>query len=102
MAEFKPTSKMTLDSSKMHPDRLKAIESILYGSDSEIPRLPEPSIIWYMASNTPKIGVGPRSDSGYHPIEYMTGSDLEGFTHVGLYEVTPDSKMKKNGDYYGV
>lgn len=39
---FKPTACITIDSTKADADKLKALEDILYGSDSEEARLPLP------------------------------------------------------------
>lgn len=42
---FKPTASLTIDSTKTTPEKMKAIEDILYGTESEEPRLPLPSEI---------------------------------------------------------
>lgn len=42
---FKPTSLITIDSTKVAADKLAALEAILYGSDSEEARLPLPDEI---------------------------------------------------------
>ena len=42
---FKPTASVTIDSTKVDTDKLTALEAILYGSDSEEPRLPLPDEI---------------------------------------------------------
>lgn len=39
---FKPTACITIDSTKVDAEKLKALEAILYGSDEEEPRLPLP------------------------------------------------------------
>lgn len=39
---YEPTSYMYIDSAKADPDKLKALEAILYGSENEEPRLPLP------------------------------------------------------------
>lgn len=41
----KPTASITIDSVKADPDKLAALEAILYGSESEEPRLPLPDEI---------------------------------------------------------
>lgn len=41
----KPTASITIDSTKCDKDKLAALEEILYGSDSEEPRLPLPDEI---------------------------------------------------------
>ena len=43
VAGMKPTASLTIDSTKVDADKLAAFEAILYGSDSEEPRLPLPS-----------------------------------------------------------
>lgn len=40
---FKPTANITIDSTKVDSEKLAALEAILYGSESEEPRLPLPS-----------------------------------------------------------
>lgn len=42
---FKPTSTITIDSTKVDAEKLAALEAILYGSDDTEPRLPLPSEI---------------------------------------------------------
>lgn len=41
----KPTASLTIDSTKTTPEKMKAIEDILYGTESQEPRLPLPSEI---------------------------------------------------------
>lgn len=42
---FKPTSSIVIDSTKVKPEKLAALEKILYGSDDADPRLPLPDEI---------------------------------------------------------
>lgn len=42
---FKPTASVTIDSKKVNAEKLKALEAILYGSESEEARLPLPDEI---------------------------------------------------------
>ena len=42
VAGFKPTASVTIDSTKVKAEELKALETILYGSESEEARLPLP------------------------------------------------------------
>ena len=42
---FKPTASVTIDSTKVNAEKLAALEAVLYGSDSEEPRLPLPDEI---------------------------------------------------------
>lgn len=45
VAGFKPTASVTIDSTKADKEKLAALETILYGSESEEPRLPLPDEI---------------------------------------------------------
>lgn len=45
VADKKPTASITIDSTKADPEKLKALENILYGSESEEARLPLPDEI---------------------------------------------------------
>ena len=45
VAGHKPTASLTIDSTKTTPEKMKAIEDILYGTESQEPRLPLPSEI---------------------------------------------------------
>ena len=45
VAGFKPTASITIDSTKVDKDKLTALETILYGSESADPRLPLPDEI---------------------------------------------------------
>lgn len=52
--DVKPTSLLTIDSTKTDPDVLAALEDILYGNETEEARLPMPSeVITLMAEVTP-------------------------------------------------
>lgn len=42
---FKPTASLTIDSTTTTPEKMKAIEDILYGTEAEEPRLPLPDEI---------------------------------------------------------
>lgn len=42
---FKPTASLTIDSTKVDADKLKALEDVLYGSESEEAKLPLPDEI---------------------------------------------------------
>lgn len=45
VAGHKPTASLTIDSTKTTPEKMKAIEDILYGTEPQEPRLPLPSEI---------------------------------------------------------
>lgn len=45
VAGHKPTASLTIDSTKTTPEKMKAIEDILYGTETQEPRLPLPSEI---------------------------------------------------------
>lgn len=45
VAEFEPTATLVIDSTKADPEKLAALEAILYGSDETDPRLPLPDEI---------------------------------------------------------
>ena len=45
VAGHKPTASLTIDSTKTTPEKMKAIEDSLYGTESQEPRLPLPSEI---------------------------------------------------------
>ena len=49
---FKPTASVTIESTKVDKDKLAALEAILYGSESEEPRLPLPDEIATLMSDT--------------------------------------------------
>jgi len=48
---FKPTSILTLESTKVDPDKLEQLENILYGSDSAESRLPLPEEVIALLSD---------------------------------------------------
>lgn len=47
---FKPTASLTVDSTKVSEDALSALETILYGDDTEEPRLPLPGEVLELVS----------------------------------------------------
>ena len=54
---FKPTATVTIDSTKVKKEELARLEAILYGSESEEPRLPLPKeLIDIFGSNTEAVG----------------------------------------------
>lgn len=53
---FKPTASVTIESTKVDAAKLKALEDILYGSDSEEPRLPLPDEIITIVGTTEAAG----------------------------------------------
>lgn len=54
---FKPTASITIDSTKVDAEKLKALEDILYGTEEEEARLPLPAeIITLMGNNTEAAG----------------------------------------------
>ena len=53
---MKPTAHVVLDSTKLTPAQMKAIETILYGSDTTPARLPLPSeLVTILAPTAPKV-----------------------------------------------
>lgn len=48
--DHKPTASITIDSTKVDKDKLTALEAVLYGSESEEPRLPLPDEIVTLVS----------------------------------------------------
>ena len=52
VAGFKPTASVTIDSTKADKEKLAALEAILYGSESEEPRLPLPDEITTLMKKT--------------------------------------------------
>lgn len=63
---YKPSASMTLDSTKVNPTNLAALETILYGSVGVDPRLPLPEevIALFAGSVTEVTTVAPTYDSG--------------------------------------
>jgi hypothetical protein len=54
---YKPTAHLTIDSTKTDATKLAALEAILYGTESEEPRIPLPSeIIELMKGDTAAVG----------------------------------------------
>lgn len=49
---FKPTASITIDSTKVDADKLKALEDILYGSNDSEPRLPLPDEVAALFATT--------------------------------------------------
>lgn len=49
---FKPTSYIVIDSTKADPDKLAALEAVLYGDESTDPKLPLPNEIKTLMSGT--------------------------------------------------
>lgn len=61
---FKPTSVLEIDSSDVEPEILAKLEDILYGTDTEDPRLPLPEeIMNILQSDTITLGIQPEDPS---------------------------------------
>ncbi len=57
VTNHKPTASITIDSTKANPEKLKALEDILFGSDESEARLPLPDeIISLMKEDVPAVG----------------------------------------------
>jgi len=53
---FKPTACITIDSTKVTPEKLAALEAVLYGSETEEPRLPLPDEVVTLMGETEAAG----------------------------------------------
>lgn len=51
--DYKPVSSVTIDSTKVDSDDLQALETILYGSENEEPRMPTPTEVITMFATSP-------------------------------------------------
>lgn len=54
---YKPTAHMTIDSTKTDANKLKALEDILYGTETEEPRLPMPSEVITLMTTSSESGL---------------------------------------------
>ena len=51
-SSYKPTSVITIDSRRVPEVKLSALEEVLYGSETEEPRLPSPELVFTMLSDS--------------------------------------------------
>ncbi len=97
---FKPTSKLIVESTKVDPDDLNLLETILYGDTNTEPRLPLPeevmSIIGMSESDTPvlKLTVMPENPS-YEALGEMVSS-LQDNIVIGDNIIIGDLKLVEN------
>lgn len=96
----KPTASLTIDSTQVNPDALKALEDILYGTASLDPRLPSPAeVIGIFEGSGPEevSPVQPTYDSGSHTITIPTvvGVEytIEGAVVEGEYVLDQDETV---------
>lgn len=72
--EYKPTASITVDSTKVDPADLQALEQVLYGTSGVDPKLPTPAevIAMFSGSTTEVTPTAPTFDSGTNTITIPT------------------------------
>ena len=93
---YKPTSSFELDSTKIDPVKLKAIEDILFGTESTVPRLPSPAeIIAILTEITYKLTFV-AAEGG----ESLTGATITVYSDLAKTQVVSDLNDLLPGTYY--
>lgn len=81
---YKPTASITIDSTKVSPSALAALEDILYGSQATEPRLPMPDEVFAILGSSAAITLTIEAPSGTDNVLGKLASDLQ--TNVVLTE----------------
>lgn len=87
-----PTAHFVIDSSKIDPERLEAIESLLYGTETRPAYLPSMMQIVSMVNNWNPRLIIPDYDNGLFGLVEGTGDLIEGDV-PGLYLTLPDARL---------
>lgn len=94
-----PMAHIVFDSTKMNPLVLETIEEILYGTESVEPKLLMPiDIIAIFESILPGYyGIDENFATGISPIVEGGGSDLKVGVNVGIWRMTPTTRLTQVG-----
>lgn len=91
-----PTAHITLDSTKLSPEAVAALEAVLYGSELEDPRVPMPEEILDLASLTSEFLVVDNGDGTYS----MEGSTDHLVDHGdGTFTIVEDALDNEDGTF---
>lgn len=74
---YKPTASITIDSTKVSPSALAALEAILYGSDQDEPRLPMPDEVFTILGSSAAITLTVEAPSNTDNVLGKLASDLQ-------------------------
>lgn len=102
---FKPTAHLVLDSRKISPSAMEALEDGFYGTSSEDGRLLTlGEIVSTIVDKSGRLRIIPNTTSGIGVLIPMTGSefgqqaDLTGKTDKGIYTLTTDTRLSETGN----
>lgn len=88
---FKPTAHLTVDSTKTDPAKLKALEDILYGSETAEPRLPMPEEVMELLKGE-AVTIATSAESADKTLFGKKVSDLQSNVVIGENAITGSLK----------
>lgn len=92
-----PTSHLIIDSKKTNALILASIEDILFGSLTEVARMPDITELLDLFAQMP-VRIDPEFDIGISPLDVVeVDPDLKGDFSVGIFKISPDSRLKPTG-----
>lgn len=90
--KYRPTAHFILDSAKANPDALEALESIIYGMDDAVARLPSIEELIGIISLWNPLLIGAQTIPGLAELDPGTG-DLYAITMEGFYRALPQTRL---------
>lgn len=96
---YKPTASITIDSTKVSPSALAALEAILYGSEQEEPRLPMPEEVFKVLGSSAAITLTVEAPSSTDNVLGKLASDLQ--TNVVLTDDAISGTLKYVSGFTG-
>lgn len=93
IAGHKPIAHLVLDSRKLHPYSIRAIEDILYGTPTEAARLPDLEEMLHRIGNTVPVKIFEDYETGLSSLVKSNSPDLFNGTRFGLFKATPNTRL---------
>lgn len=93
LAGYKPIAHLIIDSRKIHPYSLRAIEEILYGVGSRLARLPELEEMLEIIGNTIPVRIVQDYSTGLSPLIKSGAPDLYNGVRLGLFRAMPNTRL---------
>lgn len=89
----KPTSTFTISSEETSPEKMAAVEDILYGTSSKNPRMPTVDELVTLFDDWPFLQINMNVTTGIHLLTVRGLHDLKGDLYKGAYSIPPDSRL---------
>lgn len=93
MTGYKPIAHLIIDSRKLNPYSLRAIEDVLYGLEDTAARLPPLEEMLNVIGNTVPVRIVPNYEDGMSPLIRSNVPDLFNGSRFGMFRATPNTRL---------